>query len=87
MALSIRGRELQFYYALGDGGGKLEKIGPVYDASILSDECGGHQAHGSFTGAFVGVACSDVNGTALRAGFDYFVYRPVHHHSDRYEIE
>src|SRR3546814_6667877 len=35
------------------------------------------RSHGSFTGAFVGVACSDLNGTALEAKFDYLVYRPV----------
>jgi xylan 1,4-beta-xylosidase len=84
LALSIRGKQLQFFYALGDK--ELEKVGPVYDASIISDECGGHQAHGSFTGAFVGLACSDVNGTALSAGFDYFVYRPVQHKTDRYDV-
>ena len=85
LALSIRGDRLQFYYGLG-AGGELQAVGPVYDASVVSDECGGHQAHGSFTGAFVGMACSDVNGTALPASFDYFVYRPVKHESDRYEI-
>ena len=84
LALSIRGNELQFFYAVGDG--ELAKIGPVYDASILSDECGGHQAHGSFTGAFVGLACSDLNGTVQKATFDYFTYRPVRHESDRYEV-
>ncbi|KAK4118319.1 glycoside hydrolase family 43 protein [Parathielavia appendiculata] len=86
LALSIRGgRELQFYYAL-EGETELKKIGPVLDASIVSDECGGHQQHGSFTGAFVGVAASDLNGTAAEASFDYFVYRPAKHESDRYEI-
>ncbi|KAI0477099.1 glycoside hydrolase family 43 protein [Xylariaceae sp. FL0804] len=87
LALQIRGgRTLQFSYALsGDGDGELRPIGPVYDASILSDECGGHQAHGSFTGAFVGMACSDLNGTAKMAQFRYFVYRPVRHETDRYE--
>lgn len=84
LALSIRGQQLQFSYALE--GEELKKIGPAFDASILSDECGGHQAHGSFTGAFVGMACSDLNGTALRARFDYFTYRPVHDETDRYEI-
>ena len=84
LALEIRGAELQFFYALE--GEALQKIGPVLDASILSDECGGHQAHGSFTGAFVGVAASDLNGTALHADFDYFTYRPQRHASDRYEI-
>ena len=84
LALTIRGRALQFFYALE--GEALTPIGPVLDASILSDECGGHQAHGSFTGAFVGVAASDLNGTGLHADFDYFTYRPVHDPSDRYEI-
>ncbi|RYP61649.1 hypothetical protein DL769_007610 [Monosporascus sp. CRB-8-3] len=84
LALTIRGDKLQFHYALEDD--ELKSIGPVYDASVISDECGGHQAHGSFTGAFVGMACSDLNGTALPAKFDYFIYRPVQHESDRYEI-
>ncbi|KAF9698962.1 hypothetical protein EKO04_002818 [Ascochyta lentis] len=84
LALSIRGKALQFSYALE--GEELKDIGPVYDASILSDECGGHQAHGSFTGAFVGVAASDLNGTETKAGFDYLVYRPVEHDSDRYDV-
>jgi len=84
LALQIRGAALQFFYALE--GEELKPIGPVLDASLLSDECGGHQAHGSFTGAFVGVAASDLNGTALHADFDYFTYRPQHHASDRYEI-
>jgi xylan 1,4-beta-xylosidase len=84
LALTIRGPQLQFFYALE--GEELRKIGPVFDASIISDECGGHQAHGSFTGAFVGMACSDLNGTALRATFDYFIYRPTHDKTDRYEV-
>src|SRR5690606_12883897 len=84
LALTIRGPKLQFFYALE--GQALQPIGPLLDASILSDECGGHQAHGSFTGAFVGVAASDLNGTALHANFDSFTYRPQRHESDRYEI-
>ena len=84
LALEIRGPSLQFFYALE--GEDLKPIGPVFDASILSDECGGHQAHGSFTGAFVGVAASDLNGTALHADFDYFTYRPQRHATDRYDI-
>ncbi|KAL4864086.1 hypothetical protein BDV12DRAFT_176684 [Aspergillus spectabilis] len=84
LALSIRGGlTLQFYYALE--GEDLKKVGPGFDASILSDECGGHQAHGSFTGAFVGMACSDVNGTALPARFEQFTYCPVQDAADRYE--
>lgn len=85
LALTIRGRELQFYYALE--GEELQKIGPIFDASIISDECGGHKEHGSFTGAFIGVAASDLNGLAIPAEFDYFDYRPAHHETDRYEVQ
>ena len=84
LALTVRGKALQFFYALE--GGELTPIGPVLDASLLSDECGGHQAHGSFTGAFVGVAAQDLNGTAKSADFDYFIYRPIRDPSDRYEV-
>ncbi|GHA22512.1 glycoside hydrolase 43 family protein [Devosia pacifica] len=84
LALTIRGPELQFYFALENE--QLQPIGPVLDASIVSDECGGHAEHGSFTGAFVGVAASDLNGTARQARFDYLTYRPVHDKTDRYEV-
>jgi xylan 1,4-beta-xylosidase len=90
LAATIRGSQLQFYYAVLAGKGeqeeKLQKFGPVLDASIISDECGGHQVHGSFTGSFVGVACSDLNGTEKKAEFDYFVYRPAHDKTDRYNF-
>ncbi len=82
LKFEVRGPAGQFYYALE--GQDWQKIGPVLDASILSDECGGHAEHGSFTGAFVGMAASDLNGTALQARFTDFVYTPVRHESDRY---
>ncbi|CAH0056925.1 unnamed protein product [Clonostachys solani] len=84
LAVVVRGWRMQFFYALE--GGELEKIGPVYDASIVSDECGGHPDHGSFTGSFVGVACSDLNGLAIQAKFDYLTYRPAKDATDRYEV-
>jgi xylan 1,4-beta-xylosidase len=49
-------------------------VGPVLDASILSDEAG-PGAHGSFTGAFVGMAAHDLSGRGLPADFDFFAYR------------
>ncbi len=48
-------------------------VGPVLDASIISDE-GGRGEHGSFTGAFVGMIAYDLTGlgwTAEFTGFDY----------------
>ena len=44
------------------------------DASILSDEATAPGAP-NFTGAFVGMACQDLAGTALAADFDWFEYR------------
>jgi xylan 1,4-beta-xylosidase len=82
MKMEVRGYALQFYYALWQK--EWQKIGPVLDASTLSDEAGPQGEHGNFTGTFVGMACSDLNGTALHADFTDFVYRPVKHTSDRY---
>jgi xylan 1,4-beta-xylosidase len=84
LSVSVRGQGLQFQYALE--GQELQDIGPVFDATIVSDECGGHPLHGSFTGSFVGVACTDLNGLAAPASFDYLTYRPVKHHLDRYDV-
>lgn len=76
LALKIENSNLQFSYAL-EGEKDLTPIGPVLDASLLSDECGGHAEHGSFTGAFVGVCAQDLNGTALPADFGYLTYKPT----------
>ncbi len=46
----------------------------LFDASILSDEATTPGAP-NFTGAFVGMACQDVSGTARPADFDWFEYR------------
>jgi len=46
----------------------------LFDASILSDECTA-PGQASFTGAFVGMACQDLSGTARPADFDFFEYR------------
>ena len=46
----------------------------LFDASALSDECTG-PGSANFTGAFVGMACQDMSGTAHPADFDYFEYR------------
>ena len=49
--------------------------GPELDASVISDE-GGRGEHGSFTGAFVGMAAFDTSGRAAPADFAWFAYRP-----------
>ena len=63
---------LRFAYRLGTG--EWQWLPQLFDASILSDEA---SAPGlpNFTGAFVGMACQDLAGTARPADFDWFEYR------------
>ncbi|HWX90261.1 MAG TPA: glycoside hydrolase family 43 protein [Rhizomicrobium sp.] len=70
---------LYFAYRVGQGG--WQRLAQTFDASILSDEA---QMPGSpnFTGAFVGMACQDLAGTAAPADFDYFLYREREFHAD-----
>lgn len=63
--------KLQFYYSTSDETGYM-KIGPVLDASILSDEACNE---GWFTGAMVGLCCQDLTGFQKYADFDYFEYK------------
>ncbi|MBH1940114.1 glycoside hydrolase family 43 protein [Mobilitalea sibirica] len=60
---------LQFYYS--KDGEEWIKIGPEFDASILSDE---YTEPNRFTGAFVGLCCQDLSGQRKEADFDYFEY-------------
>ena len=39
-----------------------QKVGPVLDASILSDEYATYDKKFGFTGAFVGICCQDLTG-------------------------
>jgi xylan 1,4-beta-xylosidase len=71
LAAEVAGDALQFWYR--EGGGDWAKAGPVLDASVISDE-GGRGEHGSFTGAFIGMAAFDTSGSGISADFDYFTY-------------
>lgn len=71
LAMEVRGASLCFYHRRGDA---WRQTGPVLDAGVISDE-GGRGEHGSFTGAFVGMAAFDTGGAGLRADFDHFTYR------------
>ncbi|QUH32110.1 glycoside hydrolase family 43 protein [Vallitalea guaymasensis] len=64
--------KLQFYYS-GDGF-DWKAIGPVFDASTLSDEYFTYIKEERFTGAFVGLCCQDLTGLHINADFDYFEY-------------
>ena len=71
LAVTVAFEKLQFSYR--EGGGDWRDIGPTLDASLLSDEAGRGE-HGSFTGAFVGMAAFDTSGGAIAADYSYFVY-------------
>jgi xylan 1,4-beta-xylosidase len=72
LAADVDHGELQFRYDTGEG---WRMVGPILDASVISDE-GGRGAHGSFTGAFIGMFAFDTAGTATPADFSYFEYSP-----------
>lgn len=58
--------DLQFSWS-GDGN-TFQNIGPVLDASILSDDYGDHL---DFTGTFIAIACQDLTGNKQSAEFDF----------------
>ncbi len=72
LAADVDGPSLQFAHDSGQG---WRNIGPVMDASVISDE-GGRGAHGSFTGAFIGMLAFDTSGRACPADFSDFLYTP-----------
>ena len=74
LGVDVHLTELQFRWS--EDGVHWTLVGPVLDASILSDEAG-PGAHGSFTGGFVGMAAHDLTGRALPADFDFFSYREI----------
>ena len=63
--------ELQFSWRVPDG--DWQAVGPVLDATILSDEAGVGEGN-NFTGAFVGMAAYDISGQGLPADFEWFDY-------------
>lgn len=70
LAAEVEGASLQFWYR---DGGDWVKAGPILDASVISDE-GGRGEHGSFTGAFIGMAAFDTSGEGKPADFSGFAY-------------
>lgn len=64
----------RLYFAYRVAGGVWRRLPGPLDASILSDEAAAPGTP-NFTGAFVGICCQDLAGTAKAADFDYFEYR------------
>jgi xylan 1,4-beta-xylosidase len=72
--LRVEVDEERLRFAWRQPGKSWQLLPQTFDASILSDEA---QTPGTpnFTGAFVGMACQDMAGTAAPADFDWFCYR------------
>jgi xylan 1,4-beta-xylosidase len=64
----------RMYFAYRLDGHEWRWLPQQFDASILSDEATA-PGNPNFTGAFVGMACQDLAGTAMPADFDYFEYQ------------
>jgi len=78
LKVDYNGAALQFYYAVEAD--QWQKIGPVLDGSILSDDYveNAHDRYRAcFTGAFVGLCCQDLSGRRQPADFDWFEYKEI----------
>lgn len=71
LAVSVDHASLEFAYALD---GEWRRVGPVLDASILSNDAGGGE-HRSFTGAFVDMVAFGAAGGEISADFRRFDYK------------
>lgn len=71
LRVEVHGMKQQFLIAEGDEA--FTPIGPVLDASILSDEAGKGDG-ANFTGNFVGMTAQDLTGRAKHADFSAFRY-------------
>lgn len=58
--------ELQFSWS--SDGETFSPVGPLLDASILSDD---HGNHWGFTGTFIALSCQDLSGNSLAAEFEF----------------
>ena len=72
LRVEVDDERLHFAYRIGATA--WQWLPQLFDASILSDEAT-TPGLANFTGAFVGMACQDLAGTALPADFDWFEYR------------
>ncbi|MEC7290667.1 MAG: hypothetical protein VXW22_11325, partial [Pseudomonadota bacterium] len=70
----VHGADLQFAWSLD--GTRWQAVGPVLDASLLSDETGKGEG-ANFTGTFVGMACHDLTGQGNHADFREFLYHDL----------
>lgn len=69
LKMEVHRDALQFFYS--PDAATWTKIGPVFDASTLSDDFKGKMR---FTGSMVGLCAQDLSGAKKAADFDYFEY-------------
>jgi xylan 1,4-beta-xylosidase len=74
LRVEVDEERLRFAYRPG-GEATWTWLPQIFDASILSDEATSPGLP-NFTGAFVGMACQDMSGSAHHADFDFFEYHP-----------
>jgi len=74
LRVEIDHERLHFAYRAESVDKNWRSVPQQFDASILSDEAC-VPGTPNFTGAFVGMACQDLSGTARTADFDFFEYR------------
>jgi xylan 1,4-beta-xylosidase len=74
LAMEVNRDKLQFFHRL-TAEADWQFVGPVLDASVISDE-GGRGEHASFTGAFGAMAAFDTSGSGREARYSHFDYRP-----------
>ncbi|MEY2878719.1 MAG: hypothetical protein RLZZ15_1099 [Verrucomicrobiota bacterium] len=74
LRVEVDHERLLFAYRVEGRDAAWQWLPQQFDASILSDEAAAPGTP-NFTGAFVGLACQDMSGTAHPADFDWFEYR------------
>ena len=74
LRVEIDCERLHFAYRVEGADNDWRWLPQQFDASILSDEAAA-PGTANFTGAFVGMACQDMAGTARPADFDFFGYQ------------
>ena len=72
LKVEINRDELQFSYS--KDGENWESVGPLFDASTLSDDFVGKMR---FTGSMIGMCAQDISGAKKEADFDYFEYKEL----------
>lgn len=85
LRVEVDDERLHFAYRLDGADEAWRWLPQQFDASILSDEA---TAPGlpNFTGAFVGMACQDMAGTAKPADFGFFDYEERHFRANPFSI-